>query len=147
MNNARCIDFFQNSWHSLGIPVSFFYWSKHLFSYDLLRNRCTSSLRSSNFPYKMNLNLRNQKKSQLAWSSEYGDCLFFGVLRHINLCRLCNVKSILFQTIQFTIRRQFNCQKHFYFNLFSLVKHSNSNNTVNYMYIFVKNSSISNTSV
>ena len=43
------------------------------------------------------------------------------VLWHINLCRLFNVKSIfihssiLFQTIQFSMNTQFNCQKHFYF--------------------------------
>ena len=30
--------------------------------------------------------------------------------------------SILFQTIQFSINTQFNCQKHFYFKLFSLFK-------------------------
>ena len=49
------------------------------------------------------------------------------VLWHINLCRLFNAKSIfmkivLFQTIQFSMSTQFNCQKHFYFKLFSLVK-------------------------
>ena len=52
------------------------------------------------------------------------------VLWHINLCRLSNAKSIfmkvvLFQTIQFRISMQFkckyNCEKHFYFKLFSLV--------------------------
>ena len=30
--------------------------------------------------------------------------------------------TVLFQTIQFRISTQFNCQKHFYFKLFSLVK-------------------------
>ena len=30
--------------------------------------------------------------------------------------------TVLFQTIQFNISTQFNCQKHFYFMLFSLVK-------------------------
>ena len=30
--------------------------------------------------------------------------------------------TVLFQTIQFSIRAYFNCQKHFYFKLFSLVK-------------------------
>ena len=50
------------------------------------------------------------------------------VLWHINfvgylmpnpfLCKL----SVLFQTIQFRKSTQFNCQKHFYFKLFSLVK-------------------------
>ena len=58
-------------------------------------------------------------------------CLFvclFGFLWYIKLCRLFNAKSIfiqktvLFQTIQFSISRQFDCQKHFYFKLFSLVK-------------------------
>ena len=52
------------------------------------------------------------------------------VLWHINLCRFSNAKSIfmkvvLFQTIQFRISMQFkckyNCEKHFYFKLFSLV--------------------------
>ena len=33
-----------------------------------------------------------------------------------------NVKTELFQTIQFSIRTQFNCQKQFYFKQFSLVK-------------------------
>ena len=31
-------------------------------------------------------------------------------------------QTILFQTVQFNISTQFNCQKHFYFKLFSLVK-------------------------
>ena len=31
-------------------------------------------------------------------------------------------QRVLFQTIQFNISIQFNCQKHFYFKLFSLVK-------------------------
>ena len=53
--------------------------------------------------------------------------LFVLVLCHINLCRLFNAKSIfmqivLFQTIQFSLNTQFNCQKHFYFKLFSLLK-------------------------
>ena len=30
--------------------------------------------------------------------------------------------SVLFQTIQFSMNLQFNCQKHFYFKLFSFVK-------------------------
>ena len=30
--------------------------------------------------------------------------------------------SVLFQTIQFSMSTQFNCQKHFFFKLFSLVK-------------------------
>ena len=30
--------------------------------------------------------------------------------------------DVLFQTIQFSMSTQFNCQKHFYFKLFSLVK-------------------------
>ena len=42
------------------------------------------------------------------------------VLWHINLCRLFNAKSIfmqivLFQTIQFSMSTQFNCQKTFLF--------------------------------
>ena len=49
------------------------------------------------------------------------------VLWHVNLCRLFNAKSIfmqiaLFQTIQFSMSTQFNCEKHFYFKLFSLFK-------------------------
>ena len=49
------------------------------------------------------------------------------VLWHINLCKLFNAESIfmkivLFQTIQFNMSTQFNCQKRFYFKLFSLVK-------------------------
>ena len=50
-------------------------------------------------------------------------------LWHIILWRLFNAKSIfiqknpvLFQKIQFGINTQFNCQKHFCFKLFSLVK-------------------------
>ena len=31
-------------------------------------------------------------------------------------------KPVPFQTIQFSISTQFNCEKHFYFKLFSLVK-------------------------
>ena len=30
--------------------------------------------------------------------------------------------AVLFQTIQFSMSTEFNCQKHFYFMLFSLVK-------------------------
>ena len=60
------------------------------------------------------------RKKQVCW-------LVVGVLWHINLCKLFNAKSIfmqivLFQTIQFSMSTQFNCQKHFYFNLFSLVQ-------------------------
>ena len=49
------------------------------------------------------------------------------VLWHINFCQLLNAKSIfiqivLFQTIWFNMSTQFNCQKHFYFKLFGLVK-------------------------
>ena len=32
------------------------------------------------------------------------------------------MKIVLFQTIQFSSSTQFNCQKHFYFKLFSLIK-------------------------
>ena len=54
--------------------------------------------------------------------------LIVWVLWHINLCGLFKAKSIfmqivLFQTIQFSMSTQFNCQKHFYFKPFSLVKH------------------------
>ena len=31
-------------------------------------------------------------------------------------------KSVLFQTIQFSMSTHFNCQKHFYFKLFSLFR-------------------------
>ena len=46
--------------------------------------------------------------------------LFVWILWHINLCRLFNAKSIfmkivLFQTIQFSIRTQFKCEKTFLF--------------------------------
>ena len=53
--------------------------------------------------------------------------------------------SILFQTIQFSISTQFNCQKHFYFKLFKqlYVTIQLSVNTV----LMSKNSSISNNSV
>ena len=49
------------------------------------------------------------------------------VLWHINLCRLFKAKSIfmkivLIQTIQFSLSRQFKCEKYFYFMLFYLVK-------------------------
>ena len=48
-------------------------------------------------------------------------------LWNINLCMLFNAKSsfrqiVLFQTIRFNITVKFNCLKHFYFKLFSLVK-------------------------
>ena len=47
-------------------------------------------------------------------------CLFVRVLWHINHCRLLIAKSIFtqknpFQTIQFSISKQFNCQKIFLF--------------------------------
>ena len=46
--------------------------------------------------------------------------LVWWVLRHINLCRLFNAKSIfiqivIFQTIQFSMTTQLNSLKHFYF--------------------------------
>ena len=42
-------------------------------------------------------------------------------LWHINLSRLFDIKSsVLFQTIQFSMNTQFNCEKHLYFKLFSL---------------------------
>ena len=49
------------------------------------------------------------------------------VLWHINLCRLYKAQSIfmlivLFQTIQFSMNTQFNCQNHFHFKLFNLFK-------------------------
>ena len=39
-----------------------------------------------------------------------------------SVCTVSMSKTVLFQTIQFSISTQFNCQNHFYFNLFSLVK-------------------------
>ena len=54
-------------------------------------------------------------------------CLFVCVLWHINFCRLFNAKSIFFtnkqfyfKTIQFSISTQFNCQKHFCFQVIQL---------------------------
>ena len=50
------------------------------------------------------------------------------VLWHINLCRLFNAKSIFMQIFlfkkkfQFCMSTQFNCRKHFYLKLFSLIK-------------------------
>ena len=49
------------------------------------------------------------------------------VLWPIKFCRLSNAKSIfmqivLFQTIQFRMSTQFNCQKHSYFKLINLFK-------------------------
>ena len=49
------------------------------------------------------------------------------ILWHINYCWLFNAKSILyvwtvlFQTIQFNISKQFDCKKQFYFKQFPLV--------------------------
>ena len=53
--------------------------------------------------------------------------MFGWVLWHIIHCRLFNAKSIfmkivLFQTIQFSMSTQFNCQKHSLFKLFNLFK-------------------------
>ena len=55
--------------------------------------------------------------------------IWFGmVLCHINHCRLLipnpflYKEIVLFKTIQFSISTQFNCQKHFNFKQFSLVK-------------------------
>ena len=61
------------------------------------------------------------------WKSPIYGWLIVWVLWHINLCGLFNAESIfmqivLFQTIQFSMRTQFNCQKHFYFKLLSLFK-------------------------
>ena len=84
------------------------------------------------------------------------------ILWRINLCRLLNAKSIfiqivLFQTIQFSMSTQFNCQKHFYFKLFSFISvYSNSSNSAKSVYykhgfclhtVKCQNSSISNNSV
>ena len=58
---------------------------------------------------------------------KYGLVWFGLILWHLNHCRLFNTKSIfihktvLFQTIQFSIIRQFKCQKQFCFKQFSLV--------------------------
>ena len=40
----------------------------------------------------------------------------------LGVSRVSMSKTVLFQTYQFSISTQFNCQKHFYFKLFSLVK-------------------------
>ena len=49
----------------------------------------------------------------------YGISTFVGYLMaNPFLCKL----SVLFKTIQFNMSTQFNCLKHFYFKLFSLVK-------------------------
>ena len=71
--------------------------------------------------------------TQVSWiwyytASDDVKFLFVCILWHINLCWLSNAKSIIYNptvllpTIQFSISTQFNCQKHFYFKLFSLVK-------------------------
>ena len=44
--------------------------------------------------------------------------------------------TVLFQTIRFRKSTLFNCQKYFYFKLFSLVKQYNSNNFVSYKHSF-----------
>ena len=49
----------------------------------------------------------------------YGISTFIGYLTQKPF--LCKY-SVLFQTIKFSMSTQFNCQKHFYFKLFSLVK-------------------------
>ena len=72
----------------------------------------------------------------------YGISTFVGYLTpNPFLCKL----SVLFQTIQFSISTQFNCQKHFHFKLFKqlYVIIQLSVNTV----LMSKNSSISNNSV
>ena len=48
----------------------------------------------------------------------YGISTFVGYLTPKSIF----IQIVLFQTIQFSISTQFNCQKHFYFKLFSLVK-------------------------
>ena len=78
---------------------------------------------------------KTKKKKKQKWISEYTRihiiCCFISFcwlvgwlsgwfLRHINLCRLFNAKSIfiqivLFQTIQFSMSTEFNCQKTFLF--------------------------------
>ena len=49
----------------------------------------------------------------------YGIATFVGYLTP-NL--FLYTQAVLFLTIQFSMSSQFNCQKHFYFKLFSLVK-------------------------
>ena len=41
---------------------------------------------------------------------------------HFSVSRVLISKTVPFQTIQFCISTQFDCEKHFYFKLFSLVK-------------------------
>ena len=48
----------------------------------------------------------------------YGISAFVGYLTPIPFF----IQIVLFQTIQFSMSTQFNCQKHFYFKLLSLVK-------------------------
>ena len=66
-------------------------------------------------------------QSPRVWKYRF-DWLVRWFLLHINLCKLFNAKSIfmqiivLFQTIQFCMSTQFNCQKRYYFKLFILFK-------------------------
>ena len=62
---------------------------------------------------------KKEKQRKMVW--------FSLVLWHINHCKLFNAKfilyirTVLFTTIQFSINTQFECQKQFYFKLFSLL--------------------------
>ena len=48
---------------------------------------------------------------------------FYGISTFVDILNATFIKIIiLFQTIQFNMSTQFNCQKYFYFKLFSLVK-------------------------
>ena len=62
----------------------------------------------------------NYHVCMVGWLVEYYDIsTFVGYLMpNLILYKL----SVVFQTIQFSMSKQFNCQKHFYFKLFSLVK-------------------------
>ena len=46
-------------------------------------------------------------------------CILWHFFRLFNAESIFIQKTVLFQIIQFSISSQFNCQKHFYFKLFS----------------------------
>ena len=78
---------------------------------------------TSNWVYFMCNGGQNDQSVFFIWSVGwlfrfYGISTVAGYLRS----NLFFMKILLFQTIQFSRNTQFNCQKHFYFKLFSLVK-------------------------
>ena len=60
------------------------------------------------------------------WSRHYRLMMFLHVSVYLYMytwsCIVAIQQTVLFQTIQFNISAQFNCQKHFYFKQFSLIK-------------------------